>query len=104
VPTVVFTHIPPAPLSEWTDWGALKGAGGFKEGSQAFMDLMTVNKVARVYMGHIHGLGTLERGGGSPLFPGPVKKKLPHWLSVEAGPNGLVETVHAADGSSFPLR
>lgn len=112
IPTVVFTHIPPAPLGEWTDWGSLKGAGGFKEGSRAFMDLMSSNKVARVYMGHIHGLGTLERGGvkyvltgggGSPLFPGPVKKRLHHWLSVEAGPDGLVETVHAADGSSFLL-
>lgn len=113
VPTVVFTHIPPAPLSEWTDWGRLKGAGGFWEGSTAFMDLMSANKVARVYMGHIHGLGTLERGGvkyvltgggGSPLFPGPVKRRLHHWLSVEAGPAGLVETVQAADGSSFLLR
>lgn len=112
VPTVVFTHIPPAPLSEWTDWGRLKGAGGFKEGSAAFMGLMSSNKVARVYMGHIHGLGTLERGGvkyvltgggGSPLFPGPVKRRLHHWLSVEAGPAGLVETVHAADGSAFLL-
>ena len=112
VPTVVFTHMPPAPLSEWTDWGALKGAGGFKEGSAAFMRLMSANKVQRVYMGHIHGLGVLERGGvkyvltgggGSPLYPGPVKKRLHHWLSVEAGPEGLVETVHAADGTSFPL-
>lgn len=112
MPTVVFTHIPPAPLSEWTDWGRIKGAGGFREGSEAFMGLMSANKVQRVYMGHIHGLGTLERdgvryvltgGGGSPLFPGPVKKRLHHWLSVEAGPEGLIETVHAADGSSFPL-
>ena len=113
VPTVVFTHIPPAPLSEWTDWGSIKGAGGFKEGSAEFMRLMSANKVQRVYMGHIHGLGVLERGGvkyglpgggGSPLYPGPVKTRLHHWLSVEAGPRGLVETVHAADGSSFPLR
>lgn len=113
VPTVVFTHIPPAPLSEWTDWGSLKGAGGFKEGGEAFMKLMSENKVARVYMGHIHGLGVLERGGvkyvltgggGSPLFPGPVKRRLHHWLSVEAGPDGLVETVHAHDGTSFTLR
>lgn len=112
VPTVVFTHIPPAPLSEWTDWGSIKGAGGFKEGSAEFMRLMSENKVQRVYMGHIHGLGVLERGGvkyvltgggGSPLYPGPVKTRLHHWLSVEAGPDGLVETVHAADGSSFPL-
>ena len=77
------------------------------------MSLMSANKVARVYMGHIHGLGVLERGGvkyvltgggGSPLYPGPVKQRLHHWLSVEAGPEGLVETVHTADGSTFPLR
>lgn len=113
VPTVVFTHMPPAPLSEWTDWGSMKGVGGFKQGSEAFMNLMTANKVARVYMGHVHGLGVLERGGvryvltgggGSPLYPGPVKQRLHHWLSVEAGPDGLDETVHADDGSSFPLR
>ncbi|OGR96348.1 MAG: hypothetical protein A2V88_14510 [Elusimicrobia bacterium RBG_16_66_12] len=113
VPAVVFTHIPPAPLSEWTDWGRLKGAGGFKEGGEEFMRLMSAKKVARVYMGHIHGLGVLERGGvkyvltgggGSPLFPGPVKRRLHHWLSVEVLPEGLTETVHADDGSSFPLR
>lgn len=113
VPTVVFTHIPPAPLGEWTDWGRFKGAGGFKPGATEFMRLMSENKVERVYMGHIHGLGTLRRdgvtyvltgGGGSPLFPGPVKDKVHHWLSVEAGPDGLVETVHTADGRSFPLR
>ena len=113
VPTVVFTHIPPAPLSEWTDWGRFKGAGGFKQGAAEFMALLSERKVSRVYMGHIHGLGTLVRGGvtyvltgggGSPLYPGPVKRKLHHWLSVEAGPDGLVETVHAADGTSSPLR
>ncbi|MBI5246426.1 MAG: metallophosphoesterase [Elusimicrobia bacterium] len=111
-PTVVFTHIPPAPLSEWTDWGRFKGAGGFKEGAVEFMMLMSARKVSRVYMGHIHGLGVLERGGvkyvltgggGSPLFPGPVKRKLHHWLSIEAGPDGLSETVHEADGASYPL-
>lgn len=113
IPTVVFTHIPPAPLSEWTDWGALKGAGGFKQGAAEFMALMSANKVARVYMGHIHGLGALDRGGvryvltgggGSPLFPGPVERKFHHWLSVEAGPNGITETVHTPDGKSFPLQ
>lgn len=113
VPTIVFTHVPPAPLSEWTDWGSFKGAGGFKEGASEFMALMAANKVQRVYMGHIHGLGRLERdgvtyvltgGGGSPLFPGPVKQKLHHWLSVEAGPEGVRETVHADNGDSFPLR
>lgn len=113
VPTVVFTHIPPVQLSQWTDWGPFKGVGGFRVGSEAFMRLMSTNKVARVYLGHIHGLGVLERGGvkyvlsgggGSPLFPGPLKRRLHHWLSVEAGPEGLVETVHADDGSTFPLR
>ncbi|MBI3287981.1 MAG: metallophosphoesterase, partial [Elusimicrobia bacterium] len=95
VPTVVFTHVPPAPLGEWTDFGVLKGVGGFKTGAQEFMRLMSERKVARVYMGHVHGLGVLERdgvryvltgGGGSPLYPGPVKKRLHHWLSIEAKP------------------
>ncbi len=115
VPTVVFTHIPPAPLGEFTDWGALKGAGGFKEGAAEFMALMAKKKVKRVYMGHIHALGSVERdgvryvltgGGGSPLYPEPSttrKRKLHHWLSVEAGPNGIVETVHPADGKPFAL-
>ncbi len=111
-PAVVFTHIPPAPLGEWTDWGKFKGAGGFKPGAVEFMALMSKYKVSRVYMGHVHGLGKLERGGvtyvltgggGSPLYPGPVKQKLHHWLSVSVGPDGLAETVHAADGTSFPL-
>lgn len=111
VPTVVFTHMPPAPLGHWTDWGALKGAGGFKEGSARFVALMEKYKVKRVYMGHIHALDAHERngvryvltgGGGSPLFPGPGRK-LHHWLSVSVGPEGLVETVHADDGSTFPL-
>jgi hypothetical protein len=111
-PTVVFTHMPPAPLGEWTDFFR-KGAGGFKQGAEEFMRLMSARGVSRVYVGHVHGLGVLDRGGvryvltgggGSPLFPGPVKKRFHHSLTVDVGPNGLVETVHPLDGAPFPLR
>ena len=112
-PAVVFTHMPPAPLGEWTDFGT-KGSGGFREGADEFMALMSERKVARVYMGHVHGFGVLERdgvryvltgGGGSPLFPGPVPvyNRFHHYLTVDDGPDGLVETVHRSDGTSFRL-
>ena len=113
--TVVFTHIPPAPLWEWTDWGAMKGAGGFKDGSAEFMALMTANKVTRVYMGHIHAFWAADHkgvryvisgGGGSPLYPLPPgypKKRFAHYMTVAASPLGLVETVHPYHGSSFVL-
>ena len=111
-PAVVFAHMPPAPLGEWTDFGR-KGSGGFRRGANEFMRLMSERKVARVYVGHVHGLGVLERGGvryvlsgggGSPLFPGPVKDRFHHYLTVDDGPDGLVETVHRSDGASFVLR
>lgn len=112
-PTVVFTHMPPAPLGEWTDFAGRKGAGGFREGAAEFMRLMSARGVSRVYVGHVHGFGVLDRGGvryvltgggGSPLFPGPVKDRFHHSLSVEAGPNGLVETVHPLGAAPFTLR
>jgi hypothetical protein len=111
-PTVVFTHMPPAPLGEWTDIG-FKGSGGFREGAEEFMALMSTNAVKRVYMGHIHALGVLDRGGvryvltgggGSPLYPVPIADRFHHFLSVEVGPDGIVETVHRALGGSFRLR
>lgn len=111
-PAVVFTHMPPAPLGEWTDFGR-KGSGGFRGGAGEFMALMSERKVARVYVGHVHGLGVLVRGGvryvltgggGSPLYPGPVKDRFHHYLTVDDGPDGLVETVHRTDGTSFILR
>ena len=61
---------------------------------------------------HVHGLDALDRGGvryvlsgggGSPLYPGPVKRRLHHWLEVEVGPDGIVETVHPLRGAPFPL-
>jgi hypothetical protein len=110
-PAVVFTHMPPAPLGEWTDFGR-KGSGGFRRGAEEFMSLMSEKKVERVYMGHVHGFGVLERGGvryvltgggGSPLYPGPVKSRFHHYLTVDDGPDGLVETVHRSDGTSYRL-
>ncbi|HEX4048219.1 MAG TPA: metallophosphoesterase [Elusimicrobiota bacterium] len=112
-PAVVFTHMPPAPLGEWTDFAGRKGSGGFRGGAEEFMSLMSERKVARVYVGHVHAFGALERGGvryvltgggGSPLFPGPVKERFHHYLTVDDGPDGLVETVHRSDGTSFVLR
>ena len=111
LPAVVFTHMPPAPLGEFTDFGR-KGSGGFKEGAEEFMKLMSERRVSRVYLGHVHALGVVDRGGvryiltgggGSPLFPGPVKTKLHHSLTVEIGPDGPVETVHPLDGEPFLL-
>ncbi|MBI3566129.1 MAG: metallophosphoesterase, partial [Elusimicrobia bacterium] len=111
-PTVVFTHMPPAPLGEWTDFGR-KGAGGFREGAREFMRLMSERGVKRVYVGHVHALDALERGGvryvlsgggGSPLYPGPVARRLHHSLTVELGPGGRVEeTVRPLDGPPHAL-
>jgi 3',5'-cyclic AMP phosphodiesterase CpdA len=109
---IVITHVPPAPLSEWTDWGRLRGVGGFREGAAEFMGILERRGAARVYMGHIHALGALTvrgvryiltGGGGSPLYPGPVKNRFHHYLTIDAGPDGLSETVHRADGGSAPL-
>lgn len=109
---VVFTHMPPATLSEWTDVPGRKGAGGFKQGAREFTRIVAARGVERVYMGHIHAFGALQKdgmryvlsgGGGSPLFPSPVRRKFHHYLVIEAGPGGLKETVHRADGRSFSL-
>jgi hypothetical protein len=108
---IVFTHIPPAAL-HLTDAGPLKGAGGFKRGAPEFMALMSERKVQRVYMGHVHGLGVqvhggvtyvLSGGGGSPLYPSTSLARLHHYLEVEAGPEGVRETVRPLNGTPFPL-
>lgn len=110
--TVVFTHIPPAVLREWTDYGGAKGLGGFSEGAAELADLLSRKQVARVYLGHIHGFGVqdykgvryvLSGGGGSPLFPSGVRDRFHHYLVVEAGPDGLRETVRSLDGREFPI-
>ena len=110
--TLVFAHIPPAELSAWTDYRWLKGIGGFKEGSREFTEIVSRRGVSRVYVGHIHAFSTLAYrgvryvltgGGGSPLFPSAVTARFHHFLTVEAGPGGLRETVHKADGTSYPV-
>lgn len=111
--SVVFTHMPPAPLGEFADWGRIKGHGGFKTGAEQFMHVVKRHRVARVYMGHVHALGAVERdgvryvltgGGGSPLYPhGKHLERRHHFLTIEFGPDGPEETVHYADGQTRPL-
>lgn len=120
-PKVIFTHVPPdyiksiEPLKEvgeleleqedkggyWRDFFT----NYFQDGSSEFERLVEANNVKAVYMGHIHAFWAadwkgvryiISGGGGSPLYPLPPgypKKKFAHVLKVEAGPNGLVETV-----------
>ncbi|MBI5881925.1 MAG: metallophosphoesterase [Elusimicrobia bacterium] len=118
VPAIVFTHVPPSYLS-----GLLKSpepdkssmGGYFDDGSAEFRKLVSSGNVKRVYFGHIHALGTAEvdgvryvltAGGGSPHYPLPPgypKRKVAHFVGVEAGPWGLRETVFEVDGKSYPL-
>lgn len=110
--TVVFTHIPPAVLRQWTDYGGARGVGGFQEGAEELTDILSRRAVRRVYLGHIHAFGVqdfkgvryvLTGGGGSPLFPCGVTDKFHHYLVVSAGPEGLSETVRCADGRSMDI-
>lgn len=109
---IVFTHMAPAVIKPWGKGGGDKSWGGFKEGSAEFADLVSRRKVERVYVGHIHGLRFKEfrgvryvitGGGGSPLFPGGVRNNFHHYLTVEVTPDGIRETVHKADGTSFTV-
>jgi hypothetical protein len=109
----VFTHIPPAGLCAWRDVsGRRRGAGGFQEGGESFLCLMTRRKVDRVYFGHIHAFGVrdfsgvryvLSGGGGSPLYPLGLQDQFYHYLRVEVGPQGFRDTVFCADGRSFEI-
>jgi hypothetical protein len=87
----------------------------FEDGSDEFESLVSNGNVAAVYMGHIHAFWAADHrgvryvisgGGGSPLYPLPPgypKKRFAHYLTVEASPAGLVETVHPLKGSPFVL-
>jgi len=87
----------------------------FKDGSAEFEALVSSHGVAAVFMGHIHAFWAadfkgvryiISGGGGSPLYPLPPgypKKRFAHFLSVEASPAGLVETVHPYKGAPFVL-
>jgi predicted phosphodiesterase len=110
--TVVFTHMAPAVIQPWGKNGGDRPWGGFKDGSDEFTDIVSRHGVQRVYVGHIHGLRVKEYegvryvitgGGGSPLYPGGVHNNFHHYLSVEVTPDGIRETVHRADGTTFSL-
>ena len=89
--------------------------GRFKDGAAEFDELVSNNGVAAVFMGHIHTFWAGDRrgvryiitgGGGSPLYPMPPgypRLRFAHFLSVEAGPGGLRETVHPMKGEAFVL-
>ena len=105
---IVFTHMPPRQLWAWT-YG---GLGGIRKGSRTFAGIVARRGVDRVYVGHVHGFGTadlqgvryvLTGGGGSPLFPSGARERSYHHLRVEAGPDGVRETLVRLDGTEEPL-
>ncbi len=109
---IVFTHIPPAVIKPWGKDGGDKSWGGFREGSERFTQIVSRAGVERVYMGHIHGLRfkdfagvkyVISGGGGSPLYPGGVHNNFHHYLTVEVTPDGIRETVHRTDGTSYSV-
>lgn len=113
-PKIVFTHVPPWWLRPWTDFKGMRGVAGFRRGAREFGRILERHGVQRVYLGHIHGLGSqhisgvryvLSGGGGSPLFPSGVRKhnRYHHYLVVEVGPDGIRETVQRLDGRRHPL-
>jgi len=87
----------------------------FEDGSAEFERLVSRGNVAAVYMGHIHAFWVADHlgvryiisgGGGSPLYPLPPgfpKERFAHYMTVEASPSGLVETIHPYHGSPFVL-
>ncbi|MBI5202653.1 MAG: metallophosphoesterase [Elusimicrobia bacterium] len=109
---VVFTHIPPACLRRWTDFGASKGIGGFKPGAVELTEIVSRRRVSRVYLGHIHGFGVqdfkgvryvLTGGGGSPLFPSGVNDKFHHFIVASVVDGEVRETVHTLDRGTFEI-
>ncbi|MBI4424331.1 MAG: metallophosphoesterase [Elusimicrobia bacterium] len=109
---VVFTHIPPACLRRWTDFGASRGIGGFRPGAEELTEILSRRRVSRVYLGHIHGFGVqdykgvryvLTGGGGSPLFPSGCNDKYHHFIVARATPAGIRETVHTLERGSFEI-
>ena len=129
-PKAVFTHVPPdyvesvkplaetGPLVEPVDRNNPVGdffTSRFKEGSREFDDLVSSAGVKAVFAGHIHAFLAgdhrgvryiITGGGGSPLYPLPPgypKKRFAHFMTMEAGPGTLRQTVHPAEGDPFPL-
>ncbi len=109
---IVFTHMPPVHLGLWGGVGKLHALGGFIGGAREFSDVVARNGVSRVYMGHVHAFGVqdhlgvryvLTGGGGSALFPSGATDRFHHFLTVELGPHGVRERVHALDGRTFRI-
>lgn len=109
---IVFTHIPPACLRRWTDFGASRGIGGFKPGAVELTEIVSRRHVARVYLGHIHGFGVqdykgvryiLSGGGGSPLFPSGVNDKFHHFIVARIADGAVRETVHTLERGTFEI-
>jgi len=109
---IVFTHMPPVHLGLWGGVGKLHSLGGFIGGAREFSDVVAKNGVSRVYMGHVHAFGVqdhggvryvLTGGGGSALFPSGSADRFHHFLTVEIGPHGVRERVHALDGRVFHI-
>lgn len=109
---IVFTHMPPAHLGLWGGMGKLHDLGGFVIGAREFSDVVARNGVSRVYMGHVHAFGVqdhqgvryvLTGGGGSALFPSGASDRFHHFLTVDIGPHGIRERVHALDGRAFHI-
>lgn len=109
---IVFTHMPPVHLGLWGGVGKLHSLGGFIGGSKEFSEVVARHRVSRVYMGHVHAFGVqdhlgvryvLTGGGGSALFPSGATDRFHHYLTVEIGPHGIKERVHALDGRDFHI-
>lgn len=109
---IVFTHMPPVHLGLWGGIGKIHALGGFIGGAREFTDIASKNGVSRVYMGHVHAFGVqdhqgvryvLTGGGGSALFPSGTADRFHHFLTVDIGPHGIRERVHALDGRSFHI-
>jgi 3',5'-cyclic AMP phosphodiesterase CpdA len=109
---IVFTHMPPVHLSLWGGVGKVHALGGFIGGAKEFAEIVAANGVSRVYMGHVHAFGVqdhdgvryiLTGGGGSALFPSGSADRFHHYLTVEVGPHGVRERVHALDGREFAV-
>ncbi len=109
---IVFTHMPPVHLGLWGGVGKLHSLGGFIGGAREFSQVAAKHGVSRVYMGHVHAFGVqdhlgvryvLTGGGGSALFPSGSADRFHHFLTVDLGPHGIRERVHALDGRVFHI-
>ncbi|PCI39902.1 MAG: hypothetical protein COB53_02280 [Elusimicrobia bacterium] len=123
---IVALHIPPAYLkgrwalpAEMPEQGAEEAEKALKTsrayfgtGAREFSEIVSRRGVERVYMGHIHALAyaeyagvryVLSGGGGSPLYsyPGSPGQKISHYIMVEAGPEGVRETIVTSRGEEM---